>query len=91
MPVMMLALSRAEKVFNEYGYVTIVTSTDDSYHMEGSLHYIGLAVDLRIKHIQKELVEEIFNSVQTIIEKLDYRFQCILKSNHIHIEFDRRR
>lgn len=90
-PVMMLGLSRIETVFNSYGYAAVITSTDDSFHKVGSLHYVGLAVDLRIKHIQLEVIESLFDDVVKVLDSLSEHFQAILETDHIHVEYDRRR
>jgi hypothetical protein len=34
-----------------FGVLTICTSTTRGSHMKGSLHYKGLAMDLRVKHL----------------------------------------
>lgn len=87
---MYLALSRIEKIYNSYGYTAVVTSTNDSYHKIGSLHYLGLAVDLRIKHLQKEIVPTIADEIRTELTNISNNYQVVLELNHIHVEFDRR-
>lgn len=89
-PVMMLALSRIERTYNDYGYACVVTSTDDSFHRVGSLHYCGLAVDIRTKNIQEDLKPVIADEVREKLTGLDTRFQVILEKEHLHVEFDRR-
>ena len=89
-PVMMLALIPLERKFNKLGYSLIITSTDDGIHKPNSLHYVGLAIDLRIKHIKNELeIGELVDSIQSTLTSLDKHFQVILESTHIHIEYDR--
>lgn len=90
-PVMMLALSRVEKIYNEFGYSAVVTSTNDSFHKKGSLHYVGLAVDIRIRHIQQDLVQEINRLIKEKLTSYSNSFQVILEPDHIHIEYDRRK
>lgn len=89
-PVMMLALPRVEKIFNEFGYSAIVISTNDGFHPVGSLHYIGLAVDLRTTHLQTDLVPVVADKIRELLSSLSPSFRVILKTDHIHIEFDRR-
>lgn len=89
-PVMLLALLFLERKFNKLGHSLVVTSTDDGKHKENSLHYVGLAVDIRIRHIKNELeVGELTDSIQSLLSSLDKHFQVILESTHIHIEYDR--
>lgn len=90
-PVMHMALSRVEEIYNGYGYSAVVTSTNDGKHMEGSLHYVGLAADFRIKHIEEALVSEIFEKIVDLLTSISPCFQCILETTHIHVEFDRRK
>ena len=46
-----LALMRAERIFEDAGEDCWITSGNDSEHMVGSKHYDGRAVDLRLHHI----------------------------------------
>ena len=50
-----LALIRAERIFDaEAGADCWLTSGNDSQHMDGSKHYDGRAVDLRVHNIASE-------------------------------------
>ena len=59
----------------------IVTSTCEGSHAEGSLHYANLAIDIR----QKRKSNLAFNEIKRQLGK-DYN--VVLKTDHIHIEYD---
>ena len=67
------------------GRSAIITSTTNGKHRPGSLHYIGLAVDLRTTDLSIDEINELFNELQSA---LTYFCDLELKSNHIHIEFN---
>jgi len=84
-PEIVLALQVAEKVYDQYGYVMTITSVIDSKHSTASLHYVGAAVDLRIRNLSsKSIAQSIVNEIKT---NLGDDFDVVLESNHIHIEF----
>lgn len=77
----------------------IITSGNDSQHMEGSYHYKGRAVDISIfeaityprKKIEGigeggDVFNMIFYSINPIGEK--QKFDVVWEVNHIHIEYD---
>ena len=59
----------------------VITSTYEGTHSEGSLHYAHLAIDIR-KNLSRIL------SFEKIKEELSPDYDVILKSDHIHIEYD---
>ncbi len=84
-PEIMLAIQCACMVYHKYGYDLTLTSICDGEHSAGSLHYVGLAVDLRIKNITHEpMRREIFEEIR---DNLGANYDVILESTHIHIEY----
>ncbi len=90
----LIALIVANDVYKDFGYDMVVTSINDSSHGRKSLHYPGLAVDLRTKHVrtdnEKEQITKMIRSYLTtdydvVLEQLGK------KHEHIHIEFDIKR
>jgi len=59
----------------------VITSGLDGKHMKNSLHYAGLAVDIRTRHINKPL--EIYEKIKI---RLGNKFDVIYYDTHIHIE-----
>lgn len=63
----------------------VVTSILDGVHSSKSLHYKGLAFDMRT-HIYSQSV------VKSIMEELEYllgkNYDVVLEKDHIHIEYD---
>lgn len=86
-PPIWYAVGVADQVYRSFGYELVVTSLNDGKHMDGSFHYKGLAVDLRIHNIKTA------TECQTIYAKLHntldfFGFDVILEADHIHVEYD---
>lgn len=81
-PELVLALMVAEQVFANHGSDLIITSVVDGKHSRESIHYIGMAVDLRIWHLGSP--EEATNDLQ---KALGEDFDVVLESDHIHLEY----
>ena len=61
----------------------IITSGRDGEHSPNSLHYIGDAVDIRIKHLRNpRLIADALRA------SLPGKFDVVLEADHIHIEND---
>jgi hypothetical protein len=84
-PEIILGAMVAHDVYTEHGYVFCITSGLDGKHKEGSLHYVGMAIDLRTKTMPKEMVEKIAQEIRT---DLNEQFDVVVEVDHIHIEFD---
>lgn len=74
-------LPALDQVYAEFGTEMVITSGKDGKHSEGSLHYEGKAVDLRIWNVLQVLVEKLH-------EELGPDYEVILEKDHIHIELD---
>lgn len=83
-PEMVTALIVADNVWQDFGEELVVTSCTDSIHSLASLHYVGYAVDLRIKYFDKDEKIEI---AQALRDALTDEFDVVLESTHIHLEF----
>lgn len=79
-PEMLLAINAAEGVWGK-APVT-VTSALDGKHGRGSLHYVGLAVDLRTRDIMAPEAKAL-----SLGKELGAQYDVVLESNHIHVEF----
>lgn len=63
--------------------VLTITSTRNGDHMDGSLHYSGDAADIRIHGWSSPTA---FHAA--IRRRLDKRYDVVLETDHIHVEFD---
>lgn len=78
-----LALNIVADIAVLYGYDTIeLTSCTEGRHSPGSLHYLGLAADIGIRHIQEpRKMRDKFAAT------LGKEFDVVLEATHIHIEY----
>ena len=89
-PELILGLMIIQRVFDSYGYETVITEATGGQHMQGSLHYKGLAADLRSKHIVTPAIKS-----RILLESklcLGDEFDMILEdpngpNEHLHLEF----
>lgn len=89
-PELLIGLLNLQEIFNSIAAPMIVTSCTDGTHGPHSLHYQGLAADIRSQHLsshEKELVLSRFQFSQ------QSQFDFILEqpghpNEHFHLEFD---
>ena len=86
---LLYALWRIELVMRAYGPVT-VTSMKDGKHSVNSLHYSGMAVDIRSKHLSQEDSRKVFFALRN---DLGPDFDVLLENEgkeneHYHVESD---
>lgn len=84
-PQITVALTIAGSVYDTYNCDCVVTSFTDGKHMEGSKHYDGDAVDLRIRNVPEELWRELTAKLRLA---LGPNFDTVLEKDHIHVEYD---
>ena len=83
-PEMILAIMVANDVYAQYDIICVITEGTGAKHRRGSLHYVGLAIDLRTRNIPPNLREPV---AQQIRVALGEEYDVVLESDHIHIEF----
>jgi hypothetical protein len=91
-PQLLLALTVANEVYAEHGADCIVTSLDDGEHHSRSRHYLGDAVDLRVKHLSSANADEIFDELYHRLLPLGPEFLVLREfrgepQDHIHIQY----
>lgn len=86
-PEILPALQCAMYVYAFYGKKITVTSTNDSKHQEGSLHYKDLAFDLRVLNIPEASVRN--KIVAKMKQFLGADYDVILEKDHIHCEISK--
>ncbi len=84
-PEIVLATQEAREVWRDFKADLIITSLKDGEHKQGSLHYKGLAVDLRTWNL---LPAERGTAAARLRVALGPEYDVVLESTHIHVEFD---
>ena len=85
-PVIFDAIVIAHGVYRGMGKDDLtVTSLRDGEHMVGSLHYQGLAVDVRIWDFTTDELPELCTQLRAA---LGPNYDVVLHRSHIHIEYD---
>jgi len=73
------ALGNVARMYEHYGYDLYVTSLRDGNHSPGSLHYDGLAFDVR-------KAEKI--TTYLMVDALGPGFDIVDEGTHYHCEYD---
>lgn len=87
-PEMVLGIMVASSVYANHGYRMVITSITDGTHSYTSLHYIGHAVDLRIREIPSDDLESIVGDMK---RSLTNDYDVVLEKDHIHLEYQPKR
>lgn len=82
-PQILLALIIAEQLYPPSDGYMMITSVSDGQHKLGSLHHVGLAVDIRPPTHERALNE----FVERLQHRLGYEYDVVLEDDHIHIEY----
>lgn len=85
-PEILRALEAAAWRYSLAGYSLVVTSTVEGQHSPKSLHYVGLAADLRTKTagMTRTTARQIVDELRNILGK---HYDIIAEDTHIHLEF----
>ena len=87
-------LMAADAIWRNHGQELVVTAGLDGEHSAGSLHYYGMAVDLRTRYFRPpnreegyipDEVEDIANEMRHV---LGAAYDVIVHASHIHVEYD---
>jgi hypothetical protein len=70
------------------GREMIVTSAVDRSHSQKSLHYLGLAIDVRTADLSHQDADQLR---ENIAFRLGNSWDVVLESDHMHIEYDPKR
>ena len=63
---------------------TLVTSGNDSVHMEGSLHYQDRALDFRTRDLTRDEVTQWAGEIE---RRLGPDYDVVIESDHLHVEY----
>ena len=67
------------------GLDVTITSAMDGTHMQGSKHYTGEALDLRISNLTKDQREDLLAGLR---DRMGKSYDVVLEKDHIHVEYD---
>lgn len=85
-PELMLAAQIVADCYTAYNNAEcVITSAREGTHMTKSFHYVGYALDFRIRHIPEGWRDKLHNDIQ---RALGDEFDAVLEKTHIHVEFD---
>ncbi|MFA5101051.1 MAG: hypothetical protein WC547_09240 [Candidatus Omnitrophota bacterium] len=94
--VMRPALRAVDIVYARYGVEAVITSTTEGVHSAGSYHPYGYAFDVRTRdlpgvHMARfiaEITVEIAKQARLLWGVKPAKFQVIVESNHLHVEYE---
>lgn len=86
-PEILHALWVAAAIICSEGYEAVCTSGVEGTHGVGSLHYVGLAGDMRTKHIPVERRKFIRDKIQAALGA-DYDVLLETNPDHMHLEMN---
>lgn len=81
-PVMWDLIYDIEPFYAEEDLVLIITSALDGEHSHGSLHYSGMAIDIRTRTLSEP--RDMYERIKSVISGA---FDVVLHTTHIHIEY----
>jgi len=81
---MFWAALKAEIVLTSYGAELVITSALDGKHMDGSLHYKGLAIDVRSRDVSGREP----SIARDLRAALGSDYDVVIEPDHFHIEYD---
>ena len=89
-PELVLGLTVADSVYRTEGFDLIITEVTGGHHLTNSLHYQGLAADLRSHNIANQ--EQKFDLVAKLHLALGQDWDIVLEglstdNEHVHIEY----
>jgi len=83
-PEVFFALGIAEGLWQREGSEVTVTGGVEGKHMTASLHYLGLAADIRKRDVEATILAELLKDLR---EQLGDDFDVVEEGDHLHIEF----
>lgn len=78
-------LIAAEQIWEANRHELVVTGGLEGVHSAGSLHYYGLALDLRHRYFSDDIKEWVAEELQRLIGS---NYDVVIERTHIHVEYD---
>ena len=78
-----IAINMLAQLARRFKKNIVITSMNDGEHKEESLHWENRAIDIRIWNLkvsERKVITNFFNA--------DYRYDCVIEKDHIHLEVD---
>lgn len=85
-PRMWSCVGIVKKIYEKYGYDTVITSGREGKHSCRSRHYYGAALDFRTRHINDGAVKKYI--ARDIYSELKNTCSVMLEDTHLHVAFD---
>lgn len=83
-PELLLAIMVVEGVFALRNKTLTITAVIDGTHSRGSLHYAGMAFDVRARELPPGEADEVANLIRA---SLGGDFDVVVEADHMHIEY----
>lgn len=81
-------LREAAALWKQHGETLVVTSARDGMHSPGSLHYYGLAVDLRTRDFSESVKAKVVDLLRGRLATHSMHYDVVPHSTHLHVEYD---
>ena len=84
-PEALYAIDRCVEIYERHGIDCVITSSRyGDRHSSGSLHYAGLAFDIRTRNLTDSQIPDILADMKS---DLGNHYDCIFEVNHYHVEY----
>lgn len=87
-PEIVLGRCMLAETFTRHGIPLVITSCRDGKHMDGSKHYVGDAIDIRLASRYSSLSNIDLLLLNEGREALGNQYDFVLEQDHYHLEFD---
>jgi len=84
-PDIIAVMAPAALIWKRHGQELVITAGTDGKHSEGSLHYVGLALDFRTRYFGMDQMILVTSELRKAVGR-DY--DVVMHKTHIHVEHD---
>lgn len=83
-PELLLAVIAMDGIFSQRAKSMVITAVIDGSHSRGSLHYAGMAFDVRTRDLPINEVDEVASLARAA---LGADFDVVVETDHLHVEY----